>query len=291
MNKFLISAAACTLLASSALAEVSAPSPSAAPVTNSQNSAGAVVNNTLLTPDSKALTDQSNPALQNAKSPDVVVTNSLPTPATEATNLTNTTPVVGNVTIEPVTPTVSLSQVEPVNLIPSIDQSFFASLVEAFNSKNIDSIVAAMSTNNVVFITSNGILIKDKEAIKNHLISMMTGDNPISISLSLDSGNLEPKPGIVFTTGSITKTVGITNENPEQSETHKETISALVGYENNQWKILAIQSTKVEEPKVIEPAQEEKSQSSGLRTLLALVLGAAAGFMGARFMFKKSAQV
>lgn len=264
MNKFLLSVATCAMLTSSAFAQVTTTNTTtSAPVENANPapvSPLAPVANEITTPTAPVLTD---------------------TPV--AAPVTNSMPVVGNATIEPMLATPSVPSVEAVSQVPTIDQTFFNTLVDAFNSKNVDSIISTMSSNSVTFITSSGVIIRDKEAIKNHLIGLMTGENPITLELAVDS-KLEPKPGVVFTTGSLTKTSGTS---PDALETHKETISALVSYENYEWKIVALQSTKVEEPKPLEPVQEEKSQSSGLRTLLALLIGAAAGFMGSRFLSKK----
>lgn len=281
MNKFLLSVAACSILASSAFAQVSTTNTTGttnnekvAPATNQISATPAAPTS----PSSGAVAAQEATAVKDVPAAVDSMKN------TEVNSVTNTTPVVGTATLETAPANTVVPAVEPVSAMPSIDQSFFNSLVDSFNSKNVDGIVSAMSESEVLFITSTGIVIRDKEAIKNHLIAMMTGDNPVTLALSVE-GKLEPKPGVAFTTGSLTKT---TNTMPEQSETHKETISALVNYENGEWKISALQSTKVEEPKPLEPAQEEKSQSSGIRTLLALFIGAAAGFMGARFMAKKA---
>ena len=268
MNKFLLSVAACSLLASSAFAQVATNSVTApAPTENT-------------TPVPVANSTEKSSTAAPISTTDV---------AAPTASVTNTTPVVGTATVEAIPANPVVPSVEPVTSMPSIDQSFFNSLVDSFNSKNVDGVMSSMSANDVTFVTSTGIVIKDKEAVKNHLIAMMTGESPVTLSLTVD-GRLEPKPGVAFTTGSLTKTTGNADSTHTSLETHKETISALVSYENNEWKIVALQSTKVEEPKPLEPVQEEKSQSSGLRTLLALVLGAAAGFMGARFMAKKSAQ-
>lgn len=279
MNKFLLSVATCSILASSAFAQVTTNTTA---TSNEKMPSAPMSNESLNAPNSSNVAPVTSGETTN---PTPVMTPDM----NSASTVTNSTPVVGTATVESIPATPVVTATEPVNTMPGIDQSFFNSLVDSFNSKNVDSIMSSMSVNDIIFVTSTGVVIKDKEAIKNHLIAMMTGENPISLSLSVND-KVEPKPGVAFTAGTLTKSLKTAPDSNEIGETQKETISALLSYENNEWKIVALQSTKVEEPKPLEPAHEEKSQSSGLRTLLALVLGAAAGFMGARFMAKKSAQ-
>ncbi len=187
---------------------------------------------------------------------------------------------VPSVSVTTVPTDASMAVPAPVVIdIPKADEKFVEKMVNHLNNKEVEDIISIFSKEGFVAVTEAGKIVKDQESLRRMLLDMFTGDKKHKFAATVENVN-NFMPGAAVITYNIT----MTDEANAEAAPVKLIATSVVRYEDNNWKVVAVQKTEAEKAA---PVEEHKSGTSGVKMLLIALIGAAVGFFASRFMPKK----
>lgn len=167
--------------------------------------------------------------------------------------------------------------------MPKADGTIIDKFINHHNNKEVEEIVAMFSKDGFIKVRNNGTIIKNTEDLRKELADFFAGDKKHTLTSQVDMIK-DVAPGVAIIGGYY----NMFEEGNTTTPTSKMYGITVVKYEDNAWKIISQEATDLpkDAASAAEPAQH--NGGGGMKMAIVALIGIAIGFLGSRFMPKKT---